>query len=271
MRGIRSIGSLKRAVFGYAENIIERYARIDDIAHEVIGRSVLNRPIHCYAIGTGPCEALCIAGMHGNEVGTVKLAHCLLSSLKHHHQQSILVIPCLNPDGFAEACKHPDYRNGGRVGRLNAQGVDLNRNFDTNSFTVDAAWNHGREYTERTEVFAGEHGNSTPEVHSLVDLIRRKRPGAIFSFHNAGRDVFGNADALSQQLAQVYATATGYSLFSYDSWKALRQTGTLAEWCAAGGIAYLEIEGPRRWGSDWNTQRRGIDAVLSILADQQTQ
>ena len=84
-------------------------------------------------------------------------------------------------------------------------------------------------------------------------------------FHNAGRDVMGNNNALSQREAALFSKKTGFKLLPVDDWKRLGQTGTAAEWCDVHNLAYVEIEGSTRWDSDWSLQQEGIKAVLVDL------
>lgn len=44
------------------------------------------------------------------------------------------IIPCLNRDGYEQAQKYPDYLVGGKIGKTNANHVDLNRNFPTSGW-----------------------------------------------------------------------------------------------------------------------------------------
>ncbi len=90
---------------------------------EIIGKSVLDKPIYKYQIGTGKIKILLWSQMHGNESTTTKglfdfinvlhngseLAHKLLDSF------TFCCIPMLNPDGAK------------LYTRANANNVDLNR------------------------------------------------------------------------------------------------------------------------------------------------
>ena len=92
-----------------------------------IGRSVLDKPIYKYQIGTGNTKVLIWSQMHGNEsTGTKALIdlitfltikphefHQLISQLLNN--TTLIFVPMLNPDG-AEAYT-----------RVNANSIDLNR------------------------------------------------------------------------------------------------------------------------------------------------
>lgn len=92
---------------------------------KIIGSSVLGNPIYSYTIGSGKTKVLLWSQMHGNESTTTKALFDLLKLLNGTTDLAVellkkitfLAIPMLNPDG-AE-----------RYTRINANGVDLNRDF----------------------------------------------------------------------------------------------------------------------------------------------
>jgi hypothetical protein len=261
----RDLGYIGRGLLGYFEY---HYDTPPDVPAELksftIGTSVLGSPIECYKIGTGDNKLLYACGIHGNEIGTVKLAYYFLKWASSHifNNYTLFIIPCLNPDGYQLACKHPDYFRGGVLGRFNANHVDLNRNFDTPSFKKESLWSFGREYLESVEVYCGEYGNSEPEVRALTDLIVRENISTLFMYHNAGRDVMGNNNERSETMVRRYAELTGFRRVSNNEWERLKQTGTAKEWCEHHSVAYVEIEGSTRWGSDWKTQREAIESIV---------
>lgn len=235
----------------------------------VIGRSVEGREIICYQVGDGSLHVLIAAGTHGNEVGTVKLAYRLLAWLTaqdiRFSRLTIYIIPCLNPDGFAVAKRHPDYFNFGRIGRFNANGVDLNRNFPTRSWQSQATWSHGDNYTEKTTVFSGQEPGSEPEIQALLAFMKEKKIAVYWAFHSAGRDVMGNENDRSQKLAKMFARASGYRFVTNKEWEAGKYTGSAKEWCDENNVAYIEVEATTRWGSDWKNQKRAIEATFTAM------
>lgn len=116
------------------EKIKGRYITLDDIEPlllnlnsnkqlEIIGRSVLEKPIYAYKIGTGKIKILLWSQMHGNESTTTKALIDFLNLLNNKSDVAIkllqhftfLAIPMLNPDGAK------------LYTRENANKVDLNR------------------------------------------------------------------------------------------------------------------------------------------------
>jgi hypothetical protein len=90
---------------------------------EIIGKSVLNKPIYKYQIGTGKTKILMWSQMHGNESTTTKAMFDYLNLLingsdlakKFLSEFTFYCIPMLNPDGAM------------LYTRENANEIDLNR------------------------------------------------------------------------------------------------------------------------------------------------
>lgn len=263
----KQLGYIKRGIYGYIQDKFEKMPSISSSLRPfLLGESVKKQSIKCYRIGNGITKMLFVFCIHGNEVGTVKLAYHFLNWAYDHKNQlnnySLYVVPCLNPDGYKKARQNPDYFGGGSIGRFNENNVDLNRNFDTPSFKEKSIWSFGKNYTESTEVFCGIHGNCEPEIKALTKFIVNKEIQILFMFHNAGRDVMGNKNELSQKLTKIYSQKTGFRYVSDEDWAVLKQTGTAKEWCDLHSIAYVEVEGSTRWGSDWKKQKQAIETVI---------
>ncbi len=259
----KQVGSIRRGLLGIWQNA----ELVPTIPFELITltKSAQDRKVELSQVGNGQRKILIVGGTHGNEVGTVKLIHHLLAWLGNNPLQGLTLyaIPCLNPDGYALAQKHPDYFNGGRIGRFNGRNVDLNRNYPTKSFQSRSDWNHGKDYQERTSVFCGETGGSEPEIKALTNLILIEKIELVIAFHSAGRDVMANKQPLARMIAKLFSEKTGYRLSSDKEWEELKQTGTAREWCEENGVSYVEIEAATRWGSDWDNQKSGLSAVVA--------
>ncbi len=266
----KTLGNLKRGLTGLIQDKIIKEPKLNkNLKSITIGSSVNNKDILCYKIGNGTKKIMYLSAIHGNEVGTIKLAKHIAnwalksqSSLKDY---TIYVIPCLNPDGYKIAMESPGYFSGGRSGRFNSNNVDLNRNFNTPSFQQNSYWKHGQNYSNKTTVYCGETPESEPEIRHFTKFIKDQKISTIFSFHNAGRDVLGGATRKSQELASNFAKHSGFKLLQKGYWQQLDQTGTLAEWCDIHEINYIEIEGSTRWGSDWARQKEAIISTLYLI------
>lgn len=94
-----------------------------DSVISTLGYSVESRPIYSLNYGTGPIKILMWSQMHGNESTSTKALFDLFNLFESNDKISkpilkactLLIIPILNPDGAK------------RYSRLNAKGIDLNR------------------------------------------------------------------------------------------------------------------------------------------------
>lgn len=263
-------GRIKRAFQGWLLSLFDSPISISKAAtSSIIGQSREQADIAVYTFGEGPEHVLFIGGIHGNEVGGIKLMHYLAdwlySNSARFPQLSIHVIPCLNPDGWKLAQDNPDYWNGGKIGRLNSKPVDLNRNFPVSSWEVHAIWSHGPGYENKTEVRGGITPGSEPETQALMEYVNHHKIKTVLACHTAGADVTGSTDRRAQDMAKLYCKRTNFILYTEEMWQALKQTGTCKEWCQDNDISYVEVEGPSRWASDWKNQMPALTAVLGHL------
>ncbi|MDD2870390.1 MAG: M14 family zinc carboxypeptidase [Candidatus Gracilibacteria bacterium] len=267
---LKNIGKIKRFIIGFFLDKTDKLIDISKISEKIlVGKSIKGKDLNCFKIGNGNKKVLYVSGIHGNEVGTVKLAHKLINffntNISKYIDYTFFIISCLNIDGYDKAIKNPDYFNGGKVGRFNSNEVDLNRNFPTKTFTQKSIRSFGKNYSQNVEVFCGKEGNSETETKALTEFIKSSDIKILFVFHNAGKDVLGNSTELSQKISKLYSEKTGFKLLTQDYWKTLKQTGTAKEWCDENDITYLEIEGTTRYGSDWNIQKNAIIESLKLI------
>lgn len=271
MQRIRTfLGKLKRAIGGFFTDVFEGTSTPgEDMKSFQVGRSAHGSPLSVYKVGQGQKNILFVGGIHGNEVGTVKLMHKFLAWLDETPEAAegykIWVLPCLNPDGFALAKQKPDYWDDGRIGRFNGNGVDLNRNFPVKSWRAQSHWTHGYNYSQRIPVHCGSGPGSEPEIQALTDFIKKHKIQVLYVFHNKARDVMGSRDKIAQELSKHYAAQTRFKCFAEEDWKKLEQTGTAKEWCEENSVSYIEVEGSTRYGSDWKRQAGALKSQLELL------
>ncbi len=150
--------------------------------HQIIGRSVQNRPIVCQVFGSGPDVVLIMATIHGNEPAGTPLVRRLATYLEQHESllagRTVVLLPVANPDGMAANT------------RRNVHGVDLNRNF--------IAQNRVNNTTN------GHSALCEPESRVLHDLIEKYRPDRIVSIHQplACIDYDGPAAGLAMKMGE---------------------------------------------------------------------
>lgn len=261
---------IKRWVLGFFQNKFDKILKVpENIQSFTIGKTVKWLPITCFKIWNGSIKILYVSGIHVNEVGTVKLAYNIINwannNIGNLNKYSLFVIPCLNRDWYGIANDNPDYFNGWKVGRFNANNVDLNRNFNTPSFKNKSTWSFWKDYSENIEVYCWEIWNSEPETQALNNFTLTNEIKILFMFHNVGKDVTGNKNDISQKLTKIYAKTTWFRLIDEENWEKLNQSGTAKEWCEINNIAYIEVEGSTRYWSDWGRQKSAIEATLFTI------
>lgn len=147
-------------------------------------------------------RVLLIGGIHGDEFSSVSIVFKWMETLKRFHSGLFhwRIVPAVNPDGLL--------RRPGR--RMNANGVDLNRNFPcpdwetaTRDYWVGRTGKNPRRYPGPGEL-------SEPESRWLAEEIERFRPDVIVSVHapHSVVDFDGPPDP-PQRLGSLYLKLLG--------------------------------------------------------------
>ena len=221
-----------------------------------IGRSAKNRPIQAYRIGHGPIKRALIGGIHGGfERNTATLLNQMLAHLRRNpkevpSQLTLYIVPMMNPDGNAAGTD--------RVrGRMNGNGVDLNRNWDYQ-------WNITATHGNR-EVFGGTEPFSEPESRAVRDFIEQNKMDAVIFYHSAFDAVFSGArhdNNKTVELALYMAEATGYRYRPEGVIGQLTTGDSIDYLTAKAGITAIEIELLTRQSIDWNRNLKGLKAFM---------
>lgn len=224
----------------------------------VIGRSVQGYPLEIYQFGSGPTQRLIVAGIHGGyEANTSQLAWALIKHLSQYPELipgevTLYILPVLNPDGLTFS-KDAD-------GRANANGVDLNRNWDADwqaDWPLDGCW-------QLSPVTAGNHPGSEPETQALMAFIQSHKPDALISYHSAALGIFPGGkpiDPAALHLAEQVAEVSNYPYPPLNT--GCTYTGQLIDWAARQGIAALDIELSTHSAIDWQTSLDILDVFLA--------
>ncbi|MEI2610480.1 MAG: M14 family zinc carboxypeptidase [Candidatus Promineifilaceae bacterium] len=128
----------------------------------IIGYSVQGLPIEAVQIGSGANKLVFVGGIHsGTAPSTVALGQATVDYFMQHIEEipqtmTLIIVPNLNPDS--------PRRLNDLEGRYNANGVDLNRNWNCN-WTSDPIIRG-----ERRENVGGTGPNSEPETQALAKL-----------------------------------------------------------------------------------------------------
>ncbi|KQC08942.1 MAG: hypothetical protein APR62_03665 [Smithella sp. SDB] len=129
----------------------------------------------------GKSEKNCIlflGGVHGDELPTVylmlRLAHYVKDNPQIFKDKCIVIAPLVNPDGFLS--KLPQ--------RVNANGIDLNRNFPTKDWYAKSQKRKNGKSRNSKRYYSGKRPASEQETMFQMVLIKRFNPQKILSVHS---------------------------------------------------------------------------------------
>ncbi len=120
-------------------------------------------------------KVLLIGGIHGDEYSSVSIVFKWMRTLDIHHSGMFHwnVVPLLNPDGLLQD----------KSQRVNANEVDLNRNFPMEDWE-NTALSHWQRFRDRNpRYYPGAAPLSEPESRWLVDHINEFQPDVIVAVH----------------------------------------------------------------------------------------
>jgi hypothetical protein len=259
-----------------AEAPVVPEAPVESPRREVIGQSVEGRDIEAFTYGDGGTRLLFVGGVHGGyEWNSVLLAYAVMDYLSANpaaiaENVSVTIVPDANPDGvfkvigkegrFTLADVPADEGPTGN-GRLNANAVDLNRNFDCH-WQAKSMW-------RGNEVSAGTAAFSEPEARAIRDLVASIEPVAATFWHSQANAVYASecgAGILSETRAVMtaYATAAGYQ--AIDVFDAYPVTGDAEGWLASIGVPAITVELSSHASVEFDRNLAGVKALLSRYA-----
>ncbi|HEX6384040.1 MAG TPA: protein kinase [Anaerolineae bacterium] len=226
-----------------------------------IGVSALGTPITAVGLGSGESAVILIGGIHaGYAPASVELAQMSIDYFSQHPELipvnvTLYVVPNLNPDSPLDPGRLP--------GRLNSNGVDLNRNWDCR-WQEEAQWN-------ATPVSGGAAPFSEPEVQAMADFITEQEAAAVVFWEarstrglvSPGR--CGASSNVSADLAQIYGAASGYEVRDFERLMQQEVTGDGTNWLDQEGIPAIAVLLPQYSQveeADWENNLAGMLAVL---------
>lgn len=150
-------------------------ALLDSGIRSVQGVPLLTRDIQTDADGDrGKLRVLVIGGIHGDELSSAAVAlHWISLAKQLPADVHWRFIPVLNPDGLMAKPAR----------RVNANGVDLNRNFPTPNWERDAKVYWEKRTGKDPRRWPGAKPLSEPETRFLFDEMNRFKPNLIVSIH----------------------------------------------------------------------------------------
>lgn len=220
-----------------------------------IGTSVQGRAITAYRFGEGANPIMYVGALHGNELSSKIVLERWVGDLENNPDmvpagRSIVVIPSMNPDGVASRT------------RVNANNVDLNRNFPANDWKSAVTLPGGGQ----TANGGGSAPLSEPESRALANYIQAQRPRAVLSYHAVAGLVEANEAGDSVRMAELYCLATRYrniprshNYFTYDT------TGSMEDWMRDKlGLPALVIELSTATGNEYSRNKPAMQAMLKL-------
>ena len=122
-----------------------------------------------------PIRILLLGGIHGDELTASAIVFQWMQQMQSGSAQNFQweVVPVVNPDGLMAA----------RPNRVNARGVDLNRNFPTPNWAVEAPRYWVKETGSDPRRYPGKAPLSEPETRWVNDELARFKPHVIISVH----------------------------------------------------------------------------------------
>lgn len=243
--------------------------------HEVLGVSVEGRTIDAYTYGSGKTRLMFVGGIHGGyEWNSVLLAYQAMDYLAGNPDAipsnlSVTIIPSANPDGVYKVIGKdgrfaisdiPAKKQILGTGRFNANGVDLNRNFDCN-WKPESTW-------QSKKVSAGTAAFSEPEAKAIQGFVLKEKPAAGIFWHSQSNAVYAsecNAGILSKTLdvMNVYSKAAGYP--AVKSFTAYSISGDAEGWLASIGTPAITVELKTHTTVEWQQNLEGIKALLEYF------
>ncbi len=223
-------------VFEETEAFYESYRGVK----RTIGRSADGRPLRALFIGS-PAGAVAISqyAIHGREWVTALLA--LEHVRRGLRRGGAWIVPLADPDGAllsevglsgvsAERRAFLSRVNGGddfSLWKANAEGVDLNVNFD-------ARWGTGVQnvFAPAPENYVGDRPFSAPETQALRDFTRAVSPQVTVSWHTKGGEIYWEFHQpplrarRDKRLAALLSESTGYPLRKISG-----SAGGYKDWC----------------------------------------
>ena len=226
------------------KKLLSEYSFLEKIK---IGNSVLGKELFCIKLGDGDKKVFINASHHGKEWITSMLVMCMLEKLcflyvnknsiysfdieKICKATSLYICPMVNPDGVdlsingltedippITKTRLISYNNNSKdfIGKwqANANGVDLNHNYDAGFSKGKALEAKEGIFTPGPTRFSGHHPFSEPETLALSAFTKSLMPDVTVSYHAQGEEIYydyeGLAPQLSKKMAFDMAQISGY-------------------------------------------------------------
>lgn len=186
--------------------------KLEGIPWEYYRTTTRKNPLIFAVFGTYKSNCiLFLGGVHGDELPTVyvllKFANHIQDNPDLFKDKCVIIAPLINPDGFFT--KPP--------ARVNASGIDLNRNFPTRDWQSSAWKQWERKGTKNKRYYPGKKPGSEQETLFQMALINRFKPQKILTIHSPLG--FYDFDGPSSDLYSFERWIDGVSKETKHPWK----------------------------------------------------
>ncbi len=259
------------------EEVVEEEISERVIEESIIGVSVEGRDIKAYTYLPEGREnddgkhLVFVGGIHGGyEWNSIVLAYEIMDYLEENpdvipKDVKVTIIPSANPDGLYKVIGKEgrfglsDVPTGVNTsaGRFNANGVDLNRNFDCN-WKPESMW-RGQVVSAGTSAF------SEPEAMAIKSFVEDTNPVAMIFWHSQSNAVYGsecNDGVLegTRTIMNLYSNASGYpAIESFDYYEI---TGDVEGWLASINIPAITVELSTHEDIEFEKNLAGVKSLI---------
>ena len=231
-----------------------------------LGHSIQGRPLVYLELGDPHAEntTLIFSTVHGDEITPLYVGLQLVNWIQERLPEldkntRVVVAPLVNPDGFFRIPKT----------RMNAHGVDVNRNFATKDWNERALTAWRKKFKSDPRRFPGHVAGSEPETRFQEELIRKVRPQKILSIHSPLNflDYDGPSQLTLDQFPSDYAKSCERLKKTLNAISGGYYPGSLGNYAGRElGIPTVTIElpsaDPRKAEKYWQHFLRGIKTVI---------
>lgn len=210
-----------------------------------VGKSVMGIPLKVEILGSSARKLHIYSGIHGDEPEGVDFLTKFWSEELLRAPLKALTILCfkeVNPDGLKA------------LTRVNANGVDLNRNFPSNNWV---------SISENKKNFPGLKPGSEPETKSILSLIDSHPPIAIISIHTWIPQV--NFDGPAKLIAEKMSEVNGYPLTEHIGYPTPGSLGAYAGHDKKIPVITLELPEHRNISESWEKNSAALWAAIKFL------
>lgn len=139
------------------------------------GFPILEKNFSANVPGADSLKVLLLGGIHGDEQTASAVVFKWLAMMQKNGRQEFQwkVAPIVNPDGLLAT----------KPKRVNAHGIDLNRNFPTPNWQHDAPRYWAKVTRSDPRRYPGNAPISEPESRWIYDTIEKFKPDVIISVH----------------------------------------------------------------------------------------